>query len=311
MTAIGSIASLTTLQRVVYCRCRRAGSAMTLPLSVLDLVPVGAGSGAAAALRRTLDLAGLADRLGYVRYWFAEHHGMPSVACSSPEVLIAHVAASTVRLRVGSGGVMLPNHPPLRVAEAFRTLAALHPDRIDLGLGRAPGSDATASRALRAYDGEHFPALLSELLTWSGESDWPDEVAPDHPLRSLRAMPDDAPLPPIWLLGSAAPARAWPAPPAWAIPSPAISAPRRRRWRRRLPAGLVLVGTLRAAARHPWCGRRPRATADQAGVAGLGDGSRLGATSGAASMRRCRRPSRLRRIATARPSAGWCCSSGS
>ena len=175
---------------------------MTLALSVLDLVPVGTGVGAAAALRRTVDLARLAERLGYVRCWFAEHHGMPSVASSSPEVLIAHIAASTTRLRVGSGGVMLPNHAPLRVAEAFRTLAALHPGRIDLGLGRAPGSDPTASRALRAADGEHFPALLEELLTLSGESDWPDEVGAGHPLRSLRAVPDDAPLPPIWLLGS-------------------------------------------------------------------------------------------------------------
>jgi luciferase family oxidoreductase group 1 len=175
---------------------------MTLPLSVLDLVPVGAGVGAAEAVRRTAELAQLAERLGYVRHWFAEHHGMPSVASSAPEVLIAHVAAATTRLRVGSGGVMLPNHAPLRVAEAFRTLAALHPGRIDLGLGRAPGSDASASRALRAFDGEHFPALLSELLTWSGESELPADVAPGHPLRALRAMPDDAPLPPIWLLGS-------------------------------------------------------------------------------------------------------------
>jgi len=172
---------------------------VTLPLSVLDLVPVGVGTGAAASLRRTLDLARLAERLGYVRYWFAEHHGMPSVASSSPEVLIAHVAASTTRLNVGSGGVMLPNHAPLRVAEAFRTLAALHPGRIDLGIGRAPGSDASASRALRAFDGEHFPRLLSELLAWSEE---PGPQDGSYPARSLRAVPDDAPLPPIWLLGS-------------------------------------------------------------------------------------------------------------
>ena len=172
------------------------------PLSLLDLVPVGAGVGASVALRRTVELAQLAERLGFVRCWYAEHHGMPSVASSAPEVLIAHVAASTTRLRVGSGGVMLPNHAPLRVAEAFRTLSALHPGRIDLGLGRAPGSDATASRALRAADGEHFPALLSELLMLSGQVEWPDDVGAHHPLRSLRAMPDDAPLPPIWLLGS-------------------------------------------------------------------------------------------------------------
>jgi luciferase family oxidoreductase group 1 len=171
---------------------------MTPPLSVLDLVPVPSGGSSAESARLTIELAQLAERLGYVRYWFAEHHGMPSVASSSPEVLIAHVAAHTRTMRVGSGGVMLPNHAPLRVAEAFRTLAALHPGRIDLGLGRAPGSDANASRALHAVDGEHFPALLSELLTWSGRN----ELPASHPMRALRAMPDDAPLPPIWLLGS-------------------------------------------------------------------------------------------------------------
>lgn len=171
---------------------------MTLPLSVLDLVPVPSGGSSAESVRRTVELAQLAERLGYVRHWFAEHHGMPSVASAAPEVLIAHVAAHTRTLRVGSGGVMLPNHAPLRVAEAFRTLEALHPGRIDLGLGRAPGSDANASRALHAVDGEHFPELLSELLTWSGQN----ELPAGHPMRALRAMPDDAPLPPIWLLGS-------------------------------------------------------------------------------------------------------------
>ena len=171
---------------------------MSPPLSVLDLAPVPSGGSAAESVRRTVELARLAERLGYVRYWFAEHHGMPSVASAAPEVLIAHVAAHTQSLRVGSGGVMLPNHAPLRVAEAFRTLAALHPGRIDLGLGRAPGSDAQASRALRAVDGGHFAELLSELLTWSGQN----ELPPGHPMRTLRAMPDDAPLPPIWLLGS-------------------------------------------------------------------------------------------------------------
>ncbi len=169
-----------------------------IPLSVLDLAPVPSGGSSAESVRRTVELAQLAERLGYVRHWFAEHHAMPSVASASPEVLIAHVAAHTRTLRVGSGGIMLPNHAPLRVAEAFRTLAALHPGRIDLGIGRAPGSDATASRALRAAGGEYFPELLAELLTFSGH----DELPPDHPLRALRAMPDDAPLPPIWLLGS-------------------------------------------------------------------------------------------------------------
>jgi len=171
---------------------------MTIPLSVLDLVPVASGGSASESVRRSVDLARLAERLGFVRHWFAEHHGMPSVASAAPEVLIAHVAAATKTLRVGSGGVMLPNHAPLRVAEAFRTLSALHPGRIDLGVGRAPGADVHATRALRAFDGEAFPALLSELLTWSGINPLPG----DHPMRSLRAMPDDAPLPPIWILGS-------------------------------------------------------------------------------------------------------------
>lgn len=171
---------------------------MNLALSVLDLVPVVSGGSAAASVHRCAELAQLAERLGYVRLWFAEHHGMPSVASSAPEVLIAHAAALTKTLRLGSGGVMLPNHAPLRVAEAFRTLSALYPGRIDLGLGRAPGSDAKASRALRAVDGEHFPDLLSEVLVWSGVTPLPD----DHPMSALKAMPDDAPLPPIYLLGS-------------------------------------------------------------------------------------------------------------
>ena len=167
-------------------------------LSVLDLVPVGSGGSAGASVRATVELAQLAERLGYVRHWFAEHHGMPSVASASPEVLIAHVAAHTSTIRVGSGGVMLPNHAPLRVAEAFRTLEALHPGRIDLGLGRAPGSDDNASKAMRAFNGENFPAMLGELLTWSGLRALPD----GHPMGSLKAMPADVQLPPIWVLGS-------------------------------------------------------------------------------------------------------------
>jgi luciferase family oxidoreductase group 1 len=171
---------------------------MSLSLSLLDLVPVGSGQTAAEAVRGAARLARHAEALGLARVWYAEHHGMPSVASSSPEVLIAHVAARTERIRVGSGGVMLPNHAPLRVAEAFRTLEALHPGRIDLGMGRAPGSDATASRALRAADGEHFPQLLQELQVWSEQLALPD----DHPMAELKAMPTGAPLPPIWLLGS-------------------------------------------------------------------------------------------------------------
>ena len=128
------------------------------PLSLLDLVPVGAGVGASVALRRTVELAQLAERLGFVRCWYAEHHGMPSVASSAPEVVIAHVAASTTRLRVGSGGVMLPNHAPLRVAEAFRTLSALHPDRIDLGLGAGrPGAALRLRQRRSASTGTDAP----------------------------------------------------------------------------------------------------------------------------------------------------------
>ena len=167
-------------------------------LSVLDLAPVPAGGTAAEALRRTVELARLAELLGYERVWFAEHHGMPSVASSSPEILIGHVAAATQKIRVGSGGIMLPNHPPLRVAENFRTLEALFPGRIDLGLGRAPGSDYAASRALRAADGHRFPALLSELLAFCGQA----EFGSDHPSRGVLAVPGEVPLPPVWILGS-------------------------------------------------------------------------------------------------------------
>ncbi len=170
---------------------------MPIPLSVLDLAPVPSGTGPAAVLRRVVELAQLAERCGYVRYWFAEHHALPSVASSAPEILIAHVAASTRTIRVGSGGIMLPNHAPLRIAEAFHTLAALHPDRIDLGIGRAPGSDAHASRALRAFDGEQFPALLAELFAFSQRS-----FPATHAFSTVRAMPDDVSLPPVWLLGS-------------------------------------------------------------------------------------------------------------
>ena len=171
---------------------------MPIPLSVLDLAPVPTGTTPSQAIRRTVDLAQLAERLGFVRYWFAEHHGMPSVASSAPEILIGHIAAATKNLRVGSGGIMLPNHTPLKVAEIFRTLAALHPGRIDLGLGRAPGSDQNASRALRASDGHDFGALLSDLLAFTGQIPFTDR----HPFHKVVAVPDDVQLPPIWILGS-------------------------------------------------------------------------------------------------------------
>lgn len=170
---------------------------MALPLSVLDLAPIASGSTPSQAFRNTVDLARLADRLGYTRYWLAEHHGLPSVASSAPEILIEHVASATPRIRVGSGGIMLPNHAPLRIAEAFHTLEALHPGRIDLGIGRAPGSDPATSQALRPFDAEQFPAQIVELLSLSRGS-FPE----DHPFRNVRVIPNDVELPPIWLLAS-------------------------------------------------------------------------------------------------------------
>lgn len=168
-----------------------------LPLSILDLVPIGSGSTAAQALQDTVRLARLADKSGYVRYWFAEHHNMPSIASSSPEVLTAHVATATERIRIGAGGIMLPNHAPLRIAEAFHTLEALHPGRIDLGIGRAPGTDPVTYQVLRPFDAEKFPSLLNELMLLS-EGGFPA----DHPFHSVTVVPDDVDLPPIWILGS-------------------------------------------------------------------------------------------------------------
>lgn len=170
---------------------------MTIPLSVLDLAPVSSGFLPSQALRGTTELGRLADRLGYTRYWVAEHHNLPSVASTAPEILIAHVAAATSRIRVGAGGIMLPNHAPLQVAEAFHTLEALHPGRIDLGLGRAPGTDPVTLQALRPFDGEQFPSLLGELLALSR-----GEIPEDNVFRSIRVIPDDVALPPVWLLGS-------------------------------------------------------------------------------------------------------------
>jgi luciferase family oxidoreductase group 1 len=168
-----------------------------VPLSVLDLVPVRSGSTAADAMQESVELARLAERLGYVRYWFAEHHGMSGIGSSAPEILIAHVAAATSRIHVGSGGIMLPNHVPLRVAEVFHTLEALHPGRIDLGIGRAPGTDPATSRALRPFDAEQFPQQLEELLALSTHA-----FPPGHPFGSIRVIPQDVSLPPIWILAS-------------------------------------------------------------------------------------------------------------
>lgn len=174
---------------------------MGFSLSVLDLSPVGSGSTATRALRNTLELARLADRLGCSRYWLAEHHNLPSVASPAPEVMIGHVAVETSRIRVGAGGIMLPNHAPLKVAETFKVLEALHPGRIDLGIGRAPGTDPVTATALRGPRGaagaDDFPEQFGELLAFSG-----DGFPEGHPFRPVVAVPEEVELPPIWLLGS-------------------------------------------------------------------------------------------------------------
>lgn len=176
---------------------------MSFPLSVLDLVPIMSGSNSAEALRNSIDLAKHADQLGYTRYWFAEHHNMSSIASSVPEVMIGQVARETSHMRVGSGGVMLPNHPPLKIAETFRMLEALYPGRIDLGIGRAPGTDPLTAYALRrnkdALDSSEFPDNMSELLAFAA-----NEFPEDHPFRAVTAMPNDVGFPDIWMLGSSA-----------------------------------------------------------------------------------------------------------
>jgi len=170
------------------------------PLSVLDLAPVGRGSTPADALANSLRLAQAAERLGYHRLWVAEHHNMPGIASSQPAVLIAHLAAGTSTIRLGSGGVMLPNHSSLVVAEQFGMLEALHPGRIDLGLGRAPGTDgitAVALRRSRDISGEDFPRQVAELLAYFHD-DWPAE----HPFAKIHAVPARGYQPALWLLGS-------------------------------------------------------------------------------------------------------------
>ncbi|AXK85077.1 LLM class flavin-dependent oxidoreductase [Nocardia farcinica] len=167
-----------------------------VPLSVLDLAPVQEGADPGAALAATTELARRTEELGYRRFWVAEHHNMPGIASSAPAVLIAHVAAATSRIRVGSGGVMLPNHAPLVVAEQFGTLHALHPGRIDLGIGRAPGTDQATARALRRTEAglsaENFPQELADLLRYF-RGTGPGGIA---------ATPGRGEEPEIWLLGS-------------------------------------------------------------------------------------------------------------
>jgi luciferase family oxidoreductase group 1 len=171
------------------------------PLSVLDVSPVASGSSPRDALLHTVDLAQLADALAYTRYWLAEHHNTSGIASSVPEVMIEHVAQATTRIRVGAGGIMLPNHAPLKVAETFRLLEALHPGRIDLGLGRAPGTDRLTAFALRrskeAMRADDFPEQLSELMAFLA-----DDFPSDHPFRDIRATPQGVGTPELWLLGS-------------------------------------------------------------------------------------------------------------
>jgi luciferase family oxidoreductase group 1 len=167
-----------------------------VPLSILDLSPIVQGGTAAEALRRTLDLARQAERWGYRRFWLAEHHNMPGIASAATAVAIAHVAAGTSTIRVGSGGVMLPNHAPLVIAEQFGTLESLFPGRIDLGLGRAPGTDPLTARALRrglVNSADTFPQDVMELQAY---------FRPAEPGQAVRAIPGAGLSVPIWLLGS-------------------------------------------------------------------------------------------------------------
>jgi luciferase family oxidoreductase group 1 len=171
------------------------------PLSVLDLAPVGAGSNPSEALAGSLRLAREVERFGYLRYWVAEHHSMPGIASSSPAVLLARVAAETSTIRLGSGGVMLPNHSPLAIAEQFGMLEAFEPGRIDLGIGRAPGTNPQTAYALRrgaqGADGDDLPQQLAELIAYF-TGGFPD----NHPYASIEATPARGYQPAIWLLGS-------------------------------------------------------------------------------------------------------------
>ena len=177
------------------------GHPVSSPLSLLDLTPIPAGSSSRDALATSVQLARLADQLGYHRYWFAEHHNTARLASAAPEIMIEHIASQTERLRVGAGGVMLPNHSPLKIIETFRLLEALHPGRIDLGLGRAPGTDGITAFAMRrsreAMTADDYPEQLAELIAYD------DGTFPaDHPFREIKAIPADTRMPPLWILGS-------------------------------------------------------------------------------------------------------------
>ena len=177
-------------------------SSLSIPLSVLDLAPVSEGSDPRHALRNSLDLAPRVERLGFTRYWVAEHHNMVGIASSEPAVLLAHIASVTSSIRIGSGGVMLPNHASLVVAEQFGMLEALHPGRVDLGIGRAPGTDQLTARALRragafGFGADDFPDQLVELFGYF-DGRWPE----GHPYASITATPARGYRPSIWMLGS-------------------------------------------------------------------------------------------------------------
>jgi luciferase family oxidoreductase group 1 len=170
-------------------------SSSRIPFSVLDLSPITEGSDASQSFRNSRDLAQHAERRGYQRYWLAEHHSMPGIASAATAVVIGHVAAGTSTIRVGAGGIMLPNHSPLVIAEQFGTLEALFPGRIDLGLGRAPGSDQAAARAMRRAltSGDEFPQDVMELMSY---------FEPAEPGQRVRAVPGEGLKVPIWILGS-------------------------------------------------------------------------------------------------------------
>ena len=167
----------------------------TIPFSLLDLAPVCEGSTPSQAFANALDLARHAEALGYKRYWLAEHHNMPGIASAATSILIGHIAGGTSRIRVGAGGVMLPNHSPLQVAEQFGTLAALHPGRIDLGMGRAPGTDHATAKALRRYydNADAFPRDVQEVLHY---------FEPVQPGQAVQAVPGSGQDVPVWILGS-------------------------------------------------------------------------------------------------------------
>ncbi len=219
-------------------------------LSVLDQSPISAGATGPDALANTLDLARLADRLGYHRYWVAEHHGGPMLAGPAPEVLIGPIAAATERIRVGSGGVMLPHYSPLKVAEAFSLLAGLFPGRIDLGLGRAAGTDPMTTYALqrdrRQAAPDDFPDQLAELIAYLD-----DALPADHPFARLaRSLPGRPEVPEPWLLGSSPQSGIWAAQRGLPYAFADFINPDGRRDRDRLPAQLRPGRAARGAARR-------------------------------------------------------------